>query len=96
MTLITQAVMVRATIDVNRMNAQQKVQLADEIFAQQPNLLASVLVLPRFGVDTLQLEAPIHVLLVTLPCKSARLSRSLPDRRSAMRGQPGKGLPPGS
>ena len=61
MTLITQAVMARATIDVNRMSAQQKVQLADEIYAQQPNLLASVLVLPRFGVDTL-LEVPIHVL----------------------------------
>ena len=65
MTLIRQDVMVRANIDVNRMNAQQKVQLADEIYAQQPNLLASILVLPRFGVDTLQLEVPIHVLLVT-------------------------------
>lgn len=65
MTLITQDVMVRANIDVNRMSAQQKVQLADEIYALQPNLLASVLVLPRFGVDTLQLEVPIHVLLVT-------------------------------
>ena len=72
MTLITQAVMVRATIDVNRMNAQQKVQLADEIFAQQPNLLASVLVLPRFGVDTLQLEVPIHVLLVTFQAMTPR------------------------
>ena len=46
--------MVRATIDVNRMSAH-KVQLADDIYAKQPNLLASVLVLPRFGVDTLQL-----------------------------------------
>jgi hypothetical protein len=64
MTLITQDVMVRANIDVNRMSAQQKVELADEIYAQQPNLLASVLVLPRFGVDTLHLEVPIHVLLV--------------------------------
>ena len=64
MTLITQDVMVRANIDVNRMSAQQKVELADEIYALQPNLLASVLVLPRFGVDTLQLEVPIHVLLV--------------------------------
>ncbi|MBN8750087.1 MAG: hypothetical protein J0I65_21610 [Variovorax sp.] len=64
MTLITQDVMVRANIDVNRMSAQQKVELADETYALQPNLLASVLVLPRFGVDTLQLEVPIHVLLV--------------------------------
>jgi hypothetical protein len=64
MTLLTQAVMVRANIDVDRMTAQQKVELADEIYVQQPNLLASILVLPRYGVDMLQLEVPIHVLLV--------------------------------
>lgn len=64
MTLLTQAVMVRANIDVDRMSAQQKVELADEIFVQQPSLLASILVLPRYGVDMLQLEVPIHVLLV--------------------------------
>jgi len=64
MTLLTQAVMVRANIDVDRMSAQQKVELPDEIFIQQPNLLASILVLPRYGVDMLQLEVPIHVLLV--------------------------------
>jgi hypothetical protein len=65
MGLITQAVMVQATIDVNAMSAAQKVQLADEIFARQPNLLASILVLPRMGVSMLQLEVPLHVLLVT-------------------------------
>jgi len=64
MTLLTQAVMVRANIDVDRMSAQQKVELADEIYVQQPNMLASILVLPRYGVDMLQLEVPIHVLLV--------------------------------
>lgn len=64
MTLLTQALMVRANIDVDRMSAQQKVELADEIYVQQPNLLASILVLPRYGVDMLQLEVPIHVLLV--------------------------------
>lgn len=47
MTLLTQAVMVQTNIDVNRMSAQQKVQLTDEIYVQQPNLLASILVLPR-------------------------------------------------
>ena len=56
--------MVQANIEVDRMNAQQKVELADEIYVQQPNLLASILVLPRYGVDMLQLEVPIHVLLV--------------------------------
>jgi len=64
MALLTQAVMVRANIDIDRMSAPLKVHLADEIHAQQPNLLASILVLPRYGVDMLQLEVPIHVLLV--------------------------------
>jgi hypothetical protein len=64
MTLLTQSVMGRANIDVNRMSAQDKVALADDIHARQPNLLASILVLPRYGVDMQQLEVPIHVLLV--------------------------------
>ena len=55
MTLLTQAVMVRANVGVDRMSAQQKVELADEIY---------VLALSRYGVDMLQLEVPIYVLLV--------------------------------
>ncbi len=66
MTLLTQAMMFRAHIDVDRMSAQQKVELADEIYVQQPNLLAPILVLPRYGVEMLQLEVPIYVLLVAL------------------------------
>ena len=65
MELITQAVLVQAIRDVNAMNPAQKVQLADEIFLQQPNLLASILVLANMGVSTLQLEVPLHILLVT-------------------------------
>ena len=65
MSLITQAVMVQAAIDVNGMDQQRKVRLADEIFAQQPNLLASILALPRMGVGMVQLEVPLHILLVT-------------------------------
>lgn len=49
MGVITQSVMVQADIDVNRMRQAQQVALADEIFLQQPNLLASILVLPRMG-----------------------------------------------
>jgi predicted DNA-binding protein with PD1-like motif len=64
-TLITQVVLAKAAIDVGAMSAAQKVQLADEIYARQPNLLASVLVLTRYGVSAVQLEVPIHVLLVT-------------------------------
>lgn len=77
MTLLTQAVMVRASIDIARMSAQHKVELADEIHARQPNLLASILVLPRFGVDMLQLEVPIHVLLVTFQAMK-QCGRALP------------------
>lgn len=62
MGVITQAVMVQAAIDVNGMSPSQKVRLADEIFAQQPNLLASILVLPNMGVDMLTLEVPLHIL----------------------------------
>jgi hypothetical protein len=62
---ITQSVMVQAAIEVNRMGQAQKVALADEIFAQQPNLLASILALPRMGVDMVQLEVPLHILFVT-------------------------------
>ncbi len=65
MGLITQSVIVQAAIDVNRMGQAQKVALADEIFLQQPNMLASILVLPRMAVGKVQLEVPIHILLVT-------------------------------
>jgi hypothetical protein len=65
MTVITQAVMVQANIDIDGMSTAQRLQLADEIHARQPNLLASILVLPHFGVDAAQLEIPLYVLLVT-------------------------------
>jgi hypothetical protein len=65
MGVITQSVMVQADIDVNRMGQAQKIALADEIFARQPNMLASVLALPRMGVGMVQLEVPLHILFVT-------------------------------
>ncbi len=65
MGVITQSVMVQADIDVNGMGPAQKVHLADEIFARQPNLLASVLALPRMGVGMVELEVPLHILFVT-------------------------------
>lgn len=42
MILVTQTVMVRGNIDIHRMGAHQKVELADENYDPQPNLLASV------------------------------------------------------
>ena len=65
MGVITQAVMIHAAMDVNGMDQAQKVRLADEVAAQQPNLLASILALARMGVDFEQLEVPLHILLVT-------------------------------
>jgi hypothetical protein len=65
MGVITQAVMVQADIDVSSMDPAQKVRLADEIFAKQPNLLASILALPRMGVGMVELEVPLHILFVT-------------------------------
>ncbi len=65
MGLITLEVLGMAHIDVRAMDAAAKVRLADEIFAQQPNLLASMLVLQRYGVTMAQLEVPLHVLFVT-------------------------------
>ena len=65
MELITQAVLVQAHREIDAMNPAQKIQLADEIFLHQPNLLASILVLSNMGVNMLQLEVPLHILLVT-------------------------------
>lgn len=65
MGVITQAVMVQAAIDVNGMSQPQKVALADEIFAQQPNMLASILALPRMGAGMEELEVLLHILFVT-------------------------------
>lgn len=56
---------IEADVAVRRMSQDQKVRLADEIYAQQPNMLASILTLPRMGVDMGQLEVALHMLLVT-------------------------------
>jgi hypothetical protein len=56
---------IEADVAVRRMSHDQKVRLADETYAQQPNMLASILALPRMGVDMTQLEVALHILLVT-------------------------------
>lgn len=62
---LTQGSVIKADIGVRRMSHGQKVRLADEIYAQQPNMLASILALPRMGVNMAQLEVALHILLVT-------------------------------
>lgn len=102
MGVITQAVMVQADIDVNSMDPAQKVRLADEIFAKQPNLLASILVLPRMGVGMAELEVPLHILFVTFQAMKRSghawplVSEDLQDRcmqRLTARARFNEGLP---
>ena len=62
---LTPWVVAEAEVTVRRMSHDQKVRLADEIYAQQPTMLASILALPRMGVDMAQLEVVVHILLVT-------------------------------
>lgn len=61
---ITQATLAQAIRAVEVMNLEQKVRLADEIFQDQPNLLASILVLPSMGVNMSEVDIALHVLLV--------------------------------
>lgn len=64
MALITQTLLAEAAIAVNGMGMAERVRLADEVFAHQPDLLASVLVLQRMGASLPQMDVPIHILLV--------------------------------
>lgn len=64
MTAISQIVLAQAAIAVDRMTVQERVQLADELYLQQPTLLASILVLHRMGVSMPQLDVPANILLV--------------------------------
>lgn len=49
---------------VRSMSLSQKASLIDEIFQQQPNLLASCLVQQRFGVSEHKVEFLLNILLV--------------------------------
>lgn len=62
---LTQWVVIEADVAVRRMSHDQKVRLADEIYLQQPTMLASFLALPRMGVEMAQLEVVLHILFVT-------------------------------
>ncbi|MDI1309058.1 MAG: hypothetical protein PSV17_06435 [Methylotenera sp.] len=65
MTYITQAILAEAVIALQGMGAQEQLQLADEIFARQPNMLGSVIVLRRLGASDAQIGVAVHVLLVS-------------------------------
>ena len=61
---LTQGVVIEADVAVRRMSHDQKVRLADEIYAQQPNMLAAFLALPDLGAKMAQVEVALHILFV--------------------------------
>lgn len=61
---LTMEMVARATMEVDALGHDGKVRLGDEVFAAQPNLLGSILVLARMGVNMPQVEIALHVLFV--------------------------------
>jgi len=64
MSRISTDAMVKALIAAQAMDLQQKEQLADEVFRAQPNLLGSVVVLPRLGVALAKVDFAVEILFV--------------------------------
>jgi len=56
--------LVDAVRRVERMSFDARDRLANEVHAQQPNLLYSVLVLQRYGATLVQIEVVLNLLLV--------------------------------
>jgi hypothetical protein len=52
MSRISPSALGRAIIAVEKMESEEKLRLADEIFAAQPNMLGMVLVPARLGVSS--------------------------------------------
>ena len=53
-----------AIIAVKAMDVRQKEHVCDRIHAEQPNLLASVLALPRLGVSMQTVDSLLNILIV--------------------------------
>ncbi|MCK2097665.1 hypothetical protein [Thauera aromatica] len=64
MSRISADTMAKALIAAQAMDPQQKAQLADELFRAQPNLLGSVVVLPRLGVALPKVDFAAEILFV--------------------------------
>jgi hypothetical protein len=64
MSRISQDALIRAIAAVQKMDSAQKIQLADEIFVSQPNMLGSFLVLPTLGVSTKKTGLAFDTLLL--------------------------------
>ena len=64
MSRISQAAMVAAIRSAQALDLQGKEALAEEVYHAQPNLLASVLVLPRQGVELSKIDFALDMLFV--------------------------------
>jgi hypothetical protein len=64
MSRISRDALFRAIAAVQKMDGAQKIQLADEIFVSQPNLLGSFFVLPTLGVPTEKTGLALDTLLL--------------------------------
>lgn len=64
MSRISCQVLTKAVSAVQAMDLKTKEQLADEIFRTQPNMLASVVVLDRFGISMEKINFALTILLV--------------------------------
>jgi len=56
--------LVDAVLRVERMRVEERERLADEVYARQPNLFASVIVLHRYGATHVQMDVVLNLLLV--------------------------------
>ncbi|EKY8363980.1 hypothetical protein RDV39_004784 [Salmonella enterica] len=64
MSRITTQILAKAITGVQKMDLKEKEQLADEIYRTQPDMLASVIVLDRFGVSIEKIDFALHILFV--------------------------------
>ena len=77
---------VAAAKKVQAMDVTQKTSLADEIFAKQPNLLASCLVQPRLGVDPQSVDFLLSPIGVMKPGMIGLMQPHLGGRKRHPRG----------
>jgi hypothetical protein len=61
---ISQAILPKAATVVGAINMNRRVALADEVFAHQPSLLASVRVQQRIDASLQQMEVLFNILVV--------------------------------
>ena len=64
MTAISSQLLAKAAVRFERMTFQQREKLADEVYNNQRNILASIVVLKAYGTTLEQMEVVLNILLV--------------------------------